>query len=161
MTMLVDSSIAPQCIYRPGSFTGLMTLYESNYLRLLALLPDAASFTSARTSVTKGDCDLHLQLIKRERYTSTLSLTYWFAEDEGYVADPDLIVRVYHDAKLVEAMESCVEHRHRLLRQIAQASVELDQRWARNMMLNKWLDYLADKGHCLIIGRDRSVASAS
>jgi len=61
---------------------------------------------------------------------------------------------------LVEAMESCVEHRHRLLREIAQASVELDRRWARNMMLNKWLDYLADMGHCLSVDGDHSSVSA-
>jgi hypothetical protein len=24
---------------------------------------------------------------------------------------------------------------------------ELDQRWARNMMLNKWLEYCAERGH--------------
>ena len=32
--MLVDSLIVPECIYRPGSFTGLMTIYESNYIKL-------------------------------------------------------------------------------------------------------------------------------
>jgi len=149
MTMLVDSLIAPQCVFRPGSFTGLMTLYESNYLRLLALLPDVDSFAGSRISTVANDFDLHLALVKRERYTSTLRLTYWFPEQESWIADPDLVVRVYHDAKLVEAMESCTEHRHRLLREIARASVELDLRWARNMMLNKWLDYLFDMGHDL------------
>ena len=151
MTVLVDSLIAPQCVYRPGSFTGLMTLYESNYLRLLALLPDVDAFDGQRTSVVANDSDLHLELIKRERYTSTLRLTYWFPEDSGCVADPNLVVRVYHDAKLAEAMEGCSEHRHRLLREIARASVELDRRWARNMMLNKWLDYLFDMGHSLSV----------
>jgi uncharacterized protein len=24
---------------------------------------------------------------------------------------------------------------------------ELDQRWTRNMMLNKWLEYCAERGH--------------
>lgn len=153
MTKLVDSLIAPECVYRPGSFTGLMTLYESNYLRLLALLPDLDSFAGTRISRVPKDSDLHLELIKRERYTSTLRLTYWFPEDGDWVADPDLIVRVYHDAKLVEAMETCAEHRHRLLREIARANVELDRRWARNMMLNKWLDYLFDMDHDLAISR--------
>jgi len=32
--MLVDSLLVPQCVYRPGTFTGLMTLYESNYIKL-------------------------------------------------------------------------------------------------------------------------------
>jgi uncharacterized protein YqiB (DUF1249 family) len=149
MTTLVDSLIAPQCVFRPGSFTGLMTLYESNYVRLLSLIPDVDCLAGPRASLVVDDFDLHVELIKRERYTSTLRLTYWFPEEQGWIADPDLVVRVYHDAKLVEAMESCTEHRHRLLREIARASVELDLRWARNMMLNKWLDYLLDMGHSL------------
>jgi uncharacterized protein len=27
------------------------------------------------------------------------------------------------------------------------AERELDQRWARNTMLNKWLEYCIDRGH--------------
>ena len=37
--MLVDSLLVPQCVYRPGTFTGLMTLYESNYIKLNQLGP--------------------------------------------------------------------------------------------------------------------------
>lgn len=148
--MLVDSFIVPQCIYRPGSFTGLMTLYESNYLKLSQLGGFKFDDTVASVSSVDGDCDLHLDVARCEPYTTTLKLTYWFDDgDAGSVADPDLTIRAYHDARLVEVLAVAATHRHHKLQELAQshAAIELDLRWQRNMTLNKWLDYLLDLGH--------------
>jgi hypothetical protein len=149
--MLIDSLIVPECVYRPGSFTGLMTIYESNYIKLSHL---ASSFDwpdNAVVSTTERDKDLHAQLVRREPYTTTLRMTYWF-EEGGTIAvpDPDLILRVYHDARLVEAVAGRDRHCHHKLRELAGGSgAELDRRWRINMMLNKWLDYLFEVGHSL------------
>lgn len=147
--MLVDSLIVPECVYRPGSFTGLMTIYESNYLKLDRLIGDLSPETSEWVSSVPGDCDLHLEYVSREPYTTTLKLTYWFSErDNEKVPDPDLTVRIYHDARLVEAVGARESHRHHLLRRLAEAhSEELGRRWRHNIMLNKWLDYLLEVGH--------------
>ena len=103
--MLVDSLIVPECVYRPGSFTGLMTLYESNYIKLRALTGEFDWSGWSTVSTTPRDSDLHAQLIRREPYTTTLKLTYWFEEPGALlVPDPDLIVRIYHDARLAEAV---------------------------------------------------------
>jgi uncharacterized protein len=148
--MLVDSFIVPQCTYRPGSFTGLMTLYESNYLKLAQLGGFKFEREISLVSSVEGDCDLHLVVSRCEPYTTTLKLTYWF-NDAGAatIADPDLTVRAYHDARLVEVLALADAHRHHKLQELAlsHASVELDRRWQRNMTLNKWLDYLLDLGH--------------
>lgn len=146
-----DSLIVPQCVYRPGSFTGLMTIYESNFLKLKQLTVDFASSAAELVSSSERDCDVHLTLVKREPYTTTFRLTYWFEEADGtLVPDPDLTLRVYHDARLVEAVASRDQHRHHKLREIAlPADSELGRRWRVNMMLNKWLDYLLDVGHTL------------
>lgn len=146
--MLVDSLIVPECTYRPGSFTGLMTLYESSFIKLDTLLRGAHE--GERVSCTSRDCDLHLQFIRHEPYTTTLKLTYWLTDRRGGpVADPDLTLRIYHDARLVEALTAFRSHHHRVLRELAlsHSRMELDRRWRRNIMLNKWLDYLLDMGH--------------
>lgn len=147
--MLVDSLIVPECIYRPGSFTGLMTMYESNYLKLEQLLGYARPCRDELVSRVDGDCDLYLKTVRREPYTTTLKLTYWFEEQPGRpVPDPDLTVRVYHDACLAEGVGGQPFFRHPLLRHLAvQHAVELDRRWRVNIMLNKWLDYLLDMGY--------------
>jgi uncharacterized protein YqiB (DUF1249 family) len=57
-------------------------------------------------------------------------------------------VRIYHDARLVEAQEWANAHHSSVLRALrSRAERELDQRWARNMMLNKWLEYCLERGH--------------
>lgn len=149
--MLADSLIVPECVYRPGSFTGLMTVYESNYLKLSTLTTEFDWSGWTMLSHSSRDNDLHAQLLRREPYTTTLKLTYWFEEADGLlVPDPDLIVRIYHDARLAEAVASIDRHTHHKLRELANDSgAELDRRWRINMMLNKWLDYLFDVGHTL------------
>ena len=149
--LLADSLIVPECIYRPGSFSGLMSLYESNYLKFMLLTEREFPAVPALISHAPADCDLHFELLRREPYTSTLKLTYWFEDEEGVaVPDPDLVVRVYHDASLVEAVGGRDTHRHHLLRALALSHAgELDRRWRVNMMLNKWLDYLLERGHSL------------
>jgi uncharacterized protein len=150
MTMVVDSLLVPQCVYRPGTFTGLMTLYESNYIKLHQLVSALEWPAAAIVSSTPRDNDLHAEIVRREPYTTTLRLTYWFDDAGMAVADPDIIVRIYHDARLVEAVCSGEAHRHAKLRELAKSSSdELDRRWRLNMLLNKWLDYLFEVGHTL------------
>ncbi len=155
--MLADSLIVPECVYRPGSFSGLMTVYESNFIKLARLIDDLHELgpESTRVSCCSRDLDLHVEVQLREPYTTTLRLTYWFEEalEAGRpepVPDPDLIVRVYHDARLAEAVAGREDHQHAKLREIAMRhSLELGRRWRNNIMLNKWLDYLLDMGHAL------------
>jgi len=150
--MLVDGLIVPQCIYRPGTFTGLMTLYESNYIKLGLLTPTYEWAKDVLVSSSARDNDLYAEIVKREPYTTTMRLTYWFQEPDGAsLADPDLVLRIYHDARLVEAVTSGEAHRHAKLRELAGngSSAELDRRWRLNMILNKWLDYLFEVGHSL------------
>jgi uncharacterized protein len=129
---------------RPRSFVALMSLYESNHVRLGWIAGDLASMQGTHLSSVDGDCDLVLTVTERTPYTTALNLTYRL--EAGPLATqclPDMLVRVYHDARVAECVgfaagRSAVE---RLLDR------ELDQRWARNVMLNKWLEYCADRGH--------------
>jgi uncharacterized protein len=131
---------------RPRSFVALMSLYESNYLRLASLAGDLRQLPDARVSRVADDCDLRLSVTERSPYTTSFDLTYVF--DEGQSTYPDMRVRVYHDARLVEAQEWATQHDHQALKAMrGLAERELDQRWARNTMLNKWLEYCIDRGH--------------
>jgi uncharacterized protein YqiB (DUF1249 family) len=82
------------------------------------------------------------------KYTRELRLTYLFDENLQVVADPDLGLRVYLDARMVEVIGWASHHQHDGLSALRlQFGRELDRRWSRNMMLSKWLDYLLDRGH--------------
>jgi uncharacterized protein YqiB (DUF1249 family) len=149
--MLQDSHLVPETTVRPGSFVGLMALYESNYLRLMQLVPELHRLDGYYRSRVAGDCDLHVEILERSRYTVTLSLSYFFVDDGERVADPDMKVRLYLDGRLAEAMSLGGEHLHAELRRLCRAHRhELDKRWHRNIVLNKWLDYLMEKGHLVL-----------
>ena len=133
---------------RPRSFVALMSLYESNYLRLASLAGNLRDLADVRVSRVPDDCELRLSVTERSPYTTSFDLTYLFQEAEGVSTYPDMRVRIYHDARLCEAQEWASQHDHEALRQLrGLAERELDQRWARNTMLNKWLEYCIDRGH--------------
>lgn len=149
------------------NFSGLMDLYELNYIRLRRLIPDAAQLGERAVSVVPGGLDLHYQLLEQCRYTRTFTLTYWFntevdraANDQrpagtgrGYLA-PDLQIRMYQDARLAEVI-SGVLHRHYVHRdrQFSDAGLAdpamgaVMARWRLNRFLYRWLNFCLKQGH--------------
>ena len=149
--MLLEHQLVPQAAAKPRSFVGLMALYESNFLRLLQLIPEVERLDGYYRSGVAGDCDLHLEILDRSRYTVTLSLTYFFYDGAKRIADPDMKIRLYLDCGLAESMSLCGQHRHAAFRRLVREhKKELDQRWQRNIVLNKWLEYLTDHGHLIL-----------
>lgn len=147
--MLADSLLLPQCVFRPGSFSGLMLLYESNYSKLLELTGGLGAAGSRWISRVRNQNDLHLEWLDAEPYTSTLRMTYWLRNGRGPATPaPNLTIRIYRDAAQVEALAAEAVMRPSAARRPASIpGRELALRWQRNMMLNKWLDYLLDCGH--------------
>jgi uncharacterized protein len=146
--MIADQWCKTSWRARPGSFVSLMTLYESNFVRLGWLVRDLRAISSHAVSSVARDCDLHLTPLEISPYTSVFRLTYEFDAEGSKVRDPDVEVCVYHDARLAEVRGFRGFKRHPELARIeGRLKRELDQRWSRNMMLNKWLEYCAERGH--------------
>ena len=124
---------------KPRGLVALMGLYESNYLRLTALAGHLPSLRGSAASVVAGDCELRLTVLERARYTIDLTLQYHLPPQPGTLQPldvPDLVLRAYNDARLLEALPGAVPRER-----------ELRQSWSRNMLLNKWLEYCAERGH--------------
>jgi uncharacterized protein YqiB (DUF1249 family) len=135
-------------LVNPRSFAGLMALYESNHARLRQLLGDVTALPALSVSSSRTDLQLHVTRSERSRYTTSLHMTYHFESADGVHCDPDLLLRIYHDARLAEAISCCDQPRHAALRGMwLPAGSELDRRWSLNIMLNKWLEYCLDHGH--------------
>jgi len=151
--VLIDDGLcAASWRSRPGDFVSLMTLYESNYIRLRSLAGNVFAAPDRQVSECAGDSPLHLRVIERSPYTVTLTMTYEFVEQNATVFNPDLQLRVYRDARLAEALRCSQWRRHVVLGQwhsrLTRSRVRnIDARWQRNMMLNKWLEYCFDRGH--------------
>jgi uncharacterized protein len=150
--MLCEADIKVSWRARPRGFVALMSLYESNYLRFLHMAGDPTRLTGTLISRVDGDCELHLAVLEHMPYTSMLTLTYVLPSGANGCFErlPDLSLRAYHDARLLEAdqfrQQRPKEHNTRR-RDPLQGERELHQRWTRNMMLNKWLEYCVERGH--------------
>ena len=121
-----------------------MDLYEQNYLLTRLLIPDLKTIEfGERTSKIEGCLSLYLSILEKEKYTTTLCLSYRFREKSRYPKQPDLIVRVYHDANTAEVMRGLI-HGQRYTRRMSRT---LDQSWKLNRFLYKWLRYCLHRGH--------------
>jgi uncharacterized protein YqiB (DUF1249 family) len=123
------------------SFAGLMDLYEQNYVRLRTIAPDLGVADHMISSVA-GHCDLFLTVHERCKYTTMLSMTYRFGQPGNYLFEPDLHLKFYHDAKVVEVQ---------YLNSRSQGLIIVDdlliRKWATNRYLYKWLGYCLYQGH--------------
>ena len=121
-----------------GSFAALMELYESNYIYLRRLVPQLDGRRDAQVSSIDRGPDLHLEVIERCPYTTTLMLTHRFPRPEGDEWLPDLQVRIYHDARVAEVLKTDNE---------VTVQGTLAWRWAANRFLIRWLLYCLGEGH--------------
>lgn len=130
----------------PGQsdFSHLMWLYERNYQLARNLLGGLAADAIEAEIQSKGDdLALHIRLLDKQNHTETWHLTYWFHDGVEDVADPDLELRIYHDTKQAECWRVGQHNHLDLLSQFkTDATDAMEQKWQRNMMLNKWLQYL-------------------
>ena len=132
----------------PGTFAGLMDLYERNYIGIRRLIPLMPPATTCQVSSIAGGLSLYLEVLERFRYTTELVLTYHFARKGGVVAEPGLRIRVYHDAQLAEVMSAQLRHRPEFqLSEETTRQTQLSARWQVNRFLYKWLNYCLHQGH--------------
>ena len=123
------------------SFSGLMELYEKNYMRLRNIAPDLKVADEMISSVPDHQ-DLFLSITRRCRYTTMLRMTYRFEGDGEVLFEPDLHLKVYHDARVVEVQQ--FQSRSRGPLYLADL---IEQKWMMNRFLYKWLGYCLYQGH--------------
>lgn len=150
----MGNTVTMHCPVRPshkkttGRFGNLMELYEQNYMQLRLLIPQLRH-GSISTVVSKvpGCLTLYMQLTEQSPYTSTLRLTYRFVlpgeNTQRAAAEPDLYLRVYHDARSAEVLSGFLHGQQHIPRQTR----GLDGSWKLNRFLYKWLRYLLFRGH--------------
>ena len=132
---------------RRRTLSSLIDLHESNYHRLLRLVPDLRCIEGAVVSRVAGALDLYLTVHKQQRYTTQLSLTYRF--DDGL--QPDAVIVVYHDVHAAELVS--INPRRRMRSQTWRKSrmPDLDRNWRTNRFLQKWLGFCHRQGHLFLL----------
>ena len=143
--MISDHEIVPHSIAEPNSFVGLMTLYESNYIKLNHLFPNIKQYDDDRSIKSPFGNDIHLGISKKTKYTMIISMTYSFEESEIIEYEPNLIIKVYFDSRSAEVISIGKLSKKSKLRDITYQNKNIiNELWRRNIILNKWLDYIID-----------------
>ena len=143
--MILDHEIVPQSIAEPNSFVGLMTLYESNYIKLNYLFPKIRQYNTDKTIKSLFGNDIHLGINKKTKYTMIISMTYSFEEIDIIEYEPNLTIKIYFDSRSAEVISVGKLNKKSRLRDITYQNKNIiNHLWRRNIILNKWLDYIID-----------------
>lgn len=135
-------------IPRLSRFGWLMGLYAENFMRLTRLFEPADLAPGGYLSSIGDDLDLRLDVIAQHAYTTELRLTYALQDPVTGQPDPSAFLRLYRDARQVEATHCYVGRRWQdVIGMYPPAAEVLDHRMRMNTFLGKWLQYLAENGH--------------
>jgi uncharacterized protein YqiB (DUF1249 family) len=133
-----------QLLSREPTVGDLMDLCEESYRHLIRMAPSLATLRGSHHSQLSDHMDLFLEVVEQSPYTSLVRLTHRFSNQDGEAAEPDALLRVYHDARQVEVLDL---RQHTLpLERLFQAP-GLKNRWRANLFISRWLGFCARLGH--------------
>ena len=122
----------------------LEQLCESNYQKLLLLIPDLLSLKGSAIGLAAHNTNLHLNIINHTPYTMTVALSHRFNKNRGDFPSPAVHIRLYVDAQLAEVLNdharASVAH---VFKDPSLSKEIMNYKWRLNYFLQKWLD------HCL------------
>ncbi len=128
----------------------LHQLFESNYLKLLRLIPQLHCIQSSNITAQVLNKPA-LKLVVVEKSTHTLTVQLIFCSDNGEIelidTDTSLNIRIYLDTKSAEVITTT----NNLLSIPAKnyPKAALDAKWPDNYLLDKWLSHCLSQGYKL------------
>ena len=129
-------------------FGWLMALYAENFTRLTRLFEPADLAPGVYFSCINDGLDLRVEVLDQHPYTTELRMTYAIRDPVTGELDPSAFLRLYSDARQVEATHCYVGRRWQdVIGMYPPPAAVLDHRMRMNTFLGKWLQYLAERGH--------------
>lgn len=134
-----------------------MAVCDANYIRLLKLLGNTRSLDRRLVALPQlglgGGQDqvfVNLEVLEDFKYTSTVCIRQMLAREKGKPAlykMPEMIVRVYHDAKTAEVTSY---QNHRYFKAVYpvpnQFMYQSDEKEQLNLFLAEWLNLCINEG---------------
>lgn len=150
--MMFDTRVSALQTNETRSFAALMEMYENNYIYMRRLVPDLDRSQDVVTSRVDGAVDLHMEVLDRHAYTTSLRLTHHFTHGDEPEVIPNLMLRIYHDARVAEVLPASWLRgfRYWSCRELPPVGT-LAWRWEVNRFLNRWLRYCLGEGHAFAI----------
>jgi uncharacterized protein len=143
--------------------SGFISLCDSNYAKLMKLLPAFESKDRQCFGLARGDYELGvitIEVTERCKYTTTLKLRQGFSSARSLLNEPEMDVRLYHDATMAEVMsfqqmgkfrgsyDYPNEHMH-----------QKDEKALCNQFLSDWLSYCLRYGYATETQKEACIAT--
>ncbi|BCT93808.1 hypothetical protein LYSHEL_28350 [Lysobacter helvus] len=129
-------------------FGWLMGLYAENHVRLVRLFEPQDLAVGRYVSSVGDGLDVVLDVVARHAYTVELRLSYAVIDPVTGEPDPSAHLRLYRDAKQVEATHCYVGRRWQdVIGMYPPPAQVVTHRLRMNTFLGKWVQYLAEQGH--------------
>jgi uncharacterized protein YqiB (DUF1249 family) len=126
----------------------LMGLYAENHGRLVRLFAPGHLAAGRYLSSIGDGIDVVLDVVEQHPYTVELRLSYDLRDPVTGEPDPSAHLRLYRDARQVEATHCYVGRRWQDVIGMYPPPAEIvGHRLRMNTFLGKWLQYLAEQGH--------------
>ena len=134
---------------------------ESNYHKLLRLIPGLPNLNKKAVGKASKNPDLQLDIIERARHTLTIQLSHCFNQAPECLMTPEVKVRIYLDAQLAEVLRDCAHSDvSSVFKDPGQAIEILDYKWRLNYFFEKWLDHCLQKNYQFQVNPQKKEALA-
>ncbi len=124
-------------------------LYETNYKKLLKLIPDLETirFGATRKLKAEGFMDLNIDVLERSGNHLTLALSHYYKHPSGdMIPDPDMEVRIDLEKQTAEALSYQDGYGYQMVYPEPD-KVNVRTKKELNQFLKLWLSNLISQGH--------------
>ena len=126
----------------------LEQICESNYQKLLKLIPDLLILKETAIGHALNNTTLHMTVIESTPYTLTVELSHCFNQNLVELLEPAVKIRLYLDAQLAEVLSDHVRASVAQVFKDPGLSREImNYKWRLNYFLQKWLDHCLKKDY--------------
>jgi uncharacterized protein YqiB (DUF1249 family) len=126
----------------------LEQICESNYQKLLKLIPDLLTLRQSAIGRALNNTSLHMTVIESTPYTLTVELSHSFTHNLDELLEPAVKIRLYLDAQLAEVLS---DHARASVTQVFKdpglSRDIMNYKWRLNYFLQKWLDHCLKKDY--------------
>jgi len=122
-------------------------LHQQIYRKLLVVIPHLEGIAEHGKSVVPGYMDLNLDILSRGKDKTVIALSHYFKHGGDMIADPDMMIAVYPDRAMAEALSYQDCYRYQEVYSDGGSLVDIQAKRDLNKFLSHWLTNLRIQGH--------------
>lgn len=122
-------------------------LHQQIYRKLLVVVPHLESIAGHGKSVVPGYMDLNLDILRRGKDKTVIALSHYYKQSGDMIADPDMVIAVYPDRAMAEALTYQDCYRYQEVYSDGGRQVDIQAKRDLNKFLSHWLTNLRIQGH--------------